>query len=96
VEGKKSLLAVGVRAISGSFGAGDVVDIADESSEVFARGIVTLSAADAALVRGQPTPFLETILGRVTADEIVHRDDLAVGLVGRPFDPAHDPESVEG
>ncbi len=81
VEGNKSLLAVGVTDVRGAFAAGDAIEIVDESGAAIARGIVSLSSEDVARVKGQPSPFLETILGRATADEIVHRDHLAVGNV---------------
>jgi glutamate 5-kinase len=71
VEDKRSLLPVGVTGVSGSFAAGDPVDVGDGSGAVFARGLVRFSA-----------PELEAARGRQTADfdgrEVIHRDQLVV------------------
>ncbi len=74
LERNTSLLPVGVVAVSGEFGVGDAVEIADKAGTVFAKGLVRMSAAD-----------LRDVAGRQTADlpqgvphEVVHRDDLVV------------------
>lgn len=67
VERNRSLLAAGLRSVSGSFVAGDTVDIADESGEVFARGLVGFSADE-----------LAKIVGQQGAREVVHRDELVL------------------
>jgi glutamate 5-kinase len=71
VEGKRSLLPVGVVQIRGRFGSGDTVDVATDNDTVFARGLVRYSSEELAQARGRPTGELE---GR----EVIHRDQLVV------------------
>ena len=54
VENGKSLLLVGVIAVEGEFGKGDVVSICDESGTEIARGLCNYSSEDAARLRGTP------------------------------------------
>ncbi len=74
IEEPNSLLPAGVVAASGSFDTGQVIDVADPEGTAFARGRVSMSAAD-----------LRSVLGRRTHDlpdgmvhEVVHRDDLVI------------------
>ncbi len=67
VAKNKSLLAVGVLGVRGSFHAGDSVSLVDTTGREIARGLVRLSAVDAARAAGR----------RDEEGEIVHRDDLA-------------------
>lgn len=76
-EKGKSLLPSGVKALTGSFEAGDVVGIAEGGAE-FARGLVNFSSADLNKIKGLKTGEIEAVLGSVPADEVVHRDNLAV------------------
>jgi glutamate 5-kinase len=71
VEDKRSLLAVGVVDVSGNFDAGDTVDVALQSSGVFARGLVRYGSHDLAAARGRSTAELP-------AGEVIHRDQLVV------------------
>jgi glutamate 5-kinase len=80
VEQGKSLLAVGVVAIEGTFGKGDVVSIFDEDGEEIARGLCNYSSEDASRLRGKQTDQIATVLGGVPYPELVHRDNLV--LVG--------------
>jgi glutamate 5-kinase len=73
----KSLLASGVKSVSGSFAAGDVVAIAENGAE-FARGLANYGANDLEKIKGLKTGQIEAVLGHKPADEIVHRDNLAV------------------
>ncbi len=70
VEQGKSLLPVGVTAVTGEFGKGDVVSICDESGVEVARGLSNYSSAEANRIRGQKGTFLY--------EELVHRDNLVV------------------
>jgi len=72
VERGTSLLAAGVVTTSGDFVAGDAVEISDRAGNVFAKGLVRLSAADLRTVAGRRTPELP----EGSPSEVVHRDDL--------------------
>lgn len=65
----KSLLAVGVTDVTGSFGAGAAVEVVHEGSLV-AKGLVAMSAGEIGAVRGQHSS--------VAGGEVIHRDDLVV------------------
>jgi glutamate 5-kinase len=76
--GKKSLLPVGVVAVSGEFNAGEPVEILDQASRVLARGIAGYSAKDLAQVQGLTTTQIAEMLGEDRVREAVHRDDLVL------------------
>ena len=73
----RSLLASGVKGLSGSFEAGDVVGLVEGGAE-FARGLTNVSARDLERIKGLKTSQIEAVLGHKPADEVVHRDNLAV------------------
>lgn len=81
-----SLLARGLTHVEGVFDAGDPVDIADPAGHVFARGLPAYDASSLCQIAGKRSDQIEPILGFFYADEIVHRDDLA--LVGDLTPPA--------
>jgi glutamate 5-kinase len=78
VEQRRSLLPVGVVQVDGSFQAGDIVSIMDETGREFARGVVTCDTRDAALVLGHRTELIPQLLGRDDLQELVHRDNLVI------------------
>lgn len=69
--GKRSLLAVGVTDVMGTFEAGDAVDVQDPGGKVFARGLVRYSSTELHAARGRST----VELGR---GEVIHRDQLVI------------------
>lgn len=71
VRDKRSLLAVGVTGLTGEFRSGDVVDVAESSGSVFARGLVRYDSAELQEARGRPSAELA---GR----EVIHRDQLII------------------
>jgi glutamate 5-kinase len=77
VQGK-SLLAVGVKGVSGQFGKGDLISIRDTTDAEIARGLSNYSAADAARIAGLTTDQIVEVLGKVPYAELIHRDNLAV------------------
>jgi glutamate 5-kinase len=78
VEQGKSLLPVGVTAVEGEFGKGDVVSICDETGGEIARGLSNYSSEDASRLRGKHTEQIASLLGSVPYPELVHRDNLVV------------------
>ena len=74
----KSLLAVGVRAVSGSFARGEVVACVDEAGREIARGLANYDALEAERIRGQPSSRFEEILGYLDDAELIHRDNLVL------------------
>jgi len=74
----RSLLPVGVTAISGSFGRGDLVSIKDSEGTELARGLVNYSCEDADKIIGHSSDKIMEILGYCDDDELVHRDNLVL------------------
>lgn len=69
-----SLLPAGVTAVSGSFHAGDVVDVRDPGGQRLARGMVLLDATTLRNAVGKRTADLPANV----AHEVIHRDDLVM------------------
>jgi glutamate 5-kinase len=74
----RSLLPVGVKAVSGYFERGDPVAIVDAKGREIGKGLSAYSSEDAILIAGHNSRDLETILGYRGRGEIVHRDDLVL------------------
>jgi glutamate 5-kinase len=77
-EGKRSLLPIGVVAVEGRFGVGDLVSCLDPSAGEIARGLISYKADDVERIKGQKSPRIHELLGYSNGDEIIHRDDLVL------------------
>ncbi len=77
-ESGKSLLAVGVKKVEGRFARGDVVACVDAEGREVARGLVNYSADEARRIIGQPSSRIESILGYIDDEELIHRDNLVL------------------
>ena len=75
----KSLLPVGVKAVEGSFGRGEIVACFDADGREIARGLVNYGSEEAKRIIGQPSDRIESILGYVDEPELIGRDNLVVG-----------------
>ena len=78
IEGKKSLLAAGVREVEGRFDPGDVLDIADANGRVIACGLANYGSQDIERIKGLRSNQIAAVLGHKPYDEVVHRDNLVV------------------
>jgi glutamate 5-kinase len=74
----RSLLPIGVLAVQGAFGKGDVVALCGQDGTEFARGLTNYSAADVGKILGLRTEQIPQALGSVPYEEVVHRDNLVV------------------
>lgn len=77
-EGGKSLLAIGIRSIEGTFESGEVVTLVSPSGEEFARGLSNYHSSDMKKIVMRRSDQIATILGAVPYSEVIHRDNLAV------------------
>lgn len=75
-EGGKSLLAVGVRAVEGGFRRGEIVRCIGPEGQEVARGLINYSAEETRVIMGQPSNRIETLLGYIDDEELIHRDNL--------------------
>ncbi|MGD9385746.1 MAG: glutamate 5-kinase [Thioalkalispiraceae bacterium] len=73
-----SLLAVGVNQVSGKFQRGEVVSCVDANGVEVARGLVNYNSEEVRKLLGQPSAKIESILGYVDEEELIHRDNMIV------------------
>lgn len=80
VERGKSLLSVGIREVRGSFDYDDIVDVADETGHVFARGRAAAGSDLVALAVGKSREAVAAngILSVLADRPVVHRDELVL------------------
>lgn len=74
----KSLLPVGVKAVTGAFKRGDMVACKDEQGNTIAHGLVNYDMEEAAKLLGKPSEQIIAILGYDGEPEMIHRDNLAL------------------
>ncbi|MBT0568323.1 glutamate 5-kinase [Williamsia sp. CHRR-6] len=72
ISHRKSLLPAGVTGVSGTFSAGDVIDIVTDDGAPQARGVIAYDATEVAEMVGRSTADLPSGLRR----PVVHADDL--------------------
>lgn len=80
VERGKSLLAAGIVGCDGAFEVGDLVAVVDEDSNRFARGLANYSSSEIEEIKGKRSTEIEKILGHKDFDEVIHRDNLVLGV----------------
>jgi glutamate 5-kinase len=74
----KSLLAIGLVDVQGTFRKGDVVSVRDAAGVEFARGLSNYAAADVLRIKGCKTDQIAGALGQCPYDEVIHRDNMAL------------------
>jgi len=77
-ESRRSLLPIGVSAVSGEFERGEVVGCCDEAGVEIARGLVNYSASETRRILRSPSSEIEARLGYVDDLELIHRDNLVL------------------
>jgi len=77
-KGGKSLLSVGVTALSGNFRRGEMVSCEDSHGREFARGLVNYDAEDAKRILKIPSDKIASVLGFCNEPELIHRDNLVL------------------
>jgi glutamate 5-kinase len=82
LEKGKSLLPIGVKAVVGNFGRGDVVLCLDAAGREVARGLVNYADGETRRIMGRPSSQIEELLGFVEEPELIHRDNLVLTSSG--------------
>ena len=72
----KSLLAAGIKRVSGKFSKGDHIKILDNKKREFARGLSSFSSEEINKIMGCHSNEIREILGYVSKSEVVHKDDM--------------------
>jgi glutamate 5-kinase len=78
VRDGKSLLPIGVSAVEGEFGRGEVVSCLDPAGREIARGLSNYAADEARRILRLPSSAIEAALGFIDEDELIHRDNLVI------------------
>jgi glutamate 5-kinase len=74
----KSLLAVGVKSVSGRFKRGELVSCLNEDNLEIARGLVNYGSSDTCLIAGKSSREFEAVLGFADDAELIHRDNMVL------------------
>lgn len=77
-KGSCSILPVGIKAVGGDFESGVTVSVADEKGHELARGLVNYDAQEIRKILGKKTGDVESVLGYIHTDEVIHRDNLVI------------------
>jgi glutamate 5-kinase len=78
LSGGKSLLPIGVTAVSGDFARGEIVGCVDPDGRQVARGLVNYSSEETRRIMRRPSGEIESVLGYVDEPELIHRDNLVL------------------
>jgi glutamate 5-kinase len=74
----RSLLAVGIKAVRGTFGRGAPVRIVGPQGREIARALVNYPSDELERIMGCHSSRIEEILGCREYEEVVHRDNLVL------------------
>ena len=74
----KSLLPSGIIEVSGDFEFGDAVGCIDKNDREFARGLINYNTEELKMIKGKQTTQIESLLGYMYYDEVIHRDNLVI------------------
>ena len=72
----KSLLAAGIKKVSGRFNKGDHIKILDNKKREYARGLSSFSSEEINKIMGCHSNEIHKILGYIAKSEVVHKDDM--------------------
>jgi glutamate 5-kinase len=83
IERGASLLAVGIRAVEGSFGRQEPVKVLSEDGRELGRGLSALSSEELQRILGLSSEEMRQRLGAV-GDAVVHRDHFVITALPTP------------
>ncbi len=78
----KSLLPSGIISVEGDFNRGATIEIIGESLNLVGKGLVNYNSDDVKRIIGKHSRDISRILGYNYSDEIIHRDNLVIFLLG--------------
>jgi glutamate 5-kinase len=74
----KSLLPAGIIQVRGDFGEAEVVQLCDQAGQEVAIGLANYSSSELQKIGGQQSSQIEQILGYISEETVVHRDNLVL------------------
>ena len=72
----KSLLAAGIKKVTGQFHKGDHITILDKNMKEFARGLSSFRSDEISKIKGQHSNKISSLLGYESKSEVIHKDDM--------------------
>ncbi|MCA9166600.1 MAG: glutamate 5-kinase [Planctomycetales bacterium] len=78
----KSLLAIGIRDVTGDFEKGDVVALQDSSGHERARGLTNYASDQLRKIMGLRSDQIADTLGQCPYVEVIHRDNMTITHAG--------------
>mgnify|MGYP001215616856 CR=1 FL=1 len=72
----KSLLAAGIKKVSGKFKKGDHIKVLDRKNNECARGLSSFSSDEIIKIMGHHSKEIEKLLGYIAKSEVIHKDDM--------------------
>jgi glutamate 5-kinase len=72
----KSLLAAGIKKVSGKFRKGDHIKVLDRKNSECARGLSSFSSDEILKIMGHHSKEIEKLLGYIAKSEVIHKDDM--------------------
>ena len=72
----KSLLAAGIKDVTGKFKKGDHVKVLDKEKSECARGLSSFSSNEIQKIMGHHSKEIQKLLGYVSKSEVIHKDDM--------------------
>ncbi len=78
LQGKKSLLPIGIIGVEGQFVRGEKVSIATKGGKDIAKGISAYSSEDISHIKGKKSAEIEKILGYSGHEAVIHANDMVV------------------
>jgi glutamate 5-kinase len=74
----RSLLAVGIKTVEGDFERGAAVACRTTDGQAIARGLINYSSSETRRIAGHATAEIESLLGYLDEEELIHRDNLVL------------------
>ena len=74
----RSLLAVGVSGVDGTFTRGEMVACRNEAGAEIGRGLINYAHEETRQIMGLASEKIESVLGYVVEEELIHRDNLVL------------------
>jgi glutamate 5-kinase len=74
----KSLLAVGIIKVIGTFDRGEVIQCVNESGHEILKGLVNYNSEEVKKIIGVSSDKIESILGYVNESSLIHRDNMII------------------
>jgi glutamate 5-kinase len=75
---RASLLAAGIKSVTGDFAVGDVISVLNEKQEEIARGLVNFDSDELPKIIGKTSKKITEQLGEDLVREVIHLDDLVL------------------